>query len=74
LRHSYATHLIESGIDILEVQKILGHSSILSTIRYTRLTEHGKQNNEERINALTHLRQTHPKKPVFRNYFAFINF
>jgi integrase/recombinase XerD len=44
--------LIESGIDILDVQKILGHSSILSTIRYTRLTEHGKQNNEERINAL----------------------
>jgi len=44
--------LIESGIDILDVQKILGHGSILSTIRYTRLTEHGKQNNEERINAL----------------------
>lgn len=52
MRHSYATHLIEVGIDILEVQKILGHGSILSTIRYTRLTEHGKQNNEERINAL----------------------
>jgi site-specific recombinase XerD len=52
LRHSYATHLIESGIDILEVQRILGHGSILSTIRYTRLTEHSKQNNEERINAL----------------------
>jgi integrase/recombinase XerD len=52
LRHSYATHLIESGIDILEVQKILGHRSILSTIRYTHLTEHGKQNNKERINAL----------------------
>jgi len=44
--------LIEAGIDILEVQKILGHGSILSTLRYTRLTEHGKQNNEERINVL----------------------
>lgn len=52
MRHSYATHLIEAGIDILEVQKILGHGSILSTIRYTRLTEYSKQNNEERINAL----------------------
>lgn len=44
--------MIEAGIDILEVQKILGHGSILSTIRYTRLTEYSKQNNEERINAL----------------------
>ena len=45
-------HLIEAGVNIFAVQKILGHGSILSTIRYTRLTEHGKQNNEERINAL----------------------
>lgn len=38
LRHSYATHLIESGVNLLEVQKILGHYSILTTARYTRLT------------------------------------
>ena len=44
--------MIEAGVDILAVQKILGHGSILSTIRYTRLTEHSNQNNEERINVL----------------------
>jgi len=36
LRH-YATHLIEAGVDLLEVQKILGHRSILTTAKYTHL-------------------------------------
>ncbi len=44
--------MIEAGVDLLDVQKILGHGSILSTIRYTRLTERSSQNNEERINDL----------------------
>jgi site-specific recombinase XerD len=52
LRHAYATHLIEAGVDLLEVKKNLGHQSILTTIRYTHLTDQTKHQAIDRINGL----------------------
>lgn len=37
LRHSYATHLMEDGVNIFFIQRLLGHATLVTTMRYLRI-------------------------------------
>jgi site-specific recombinase XerD len=52
LRHSYATQLLEQGVELRIVQILLGHGSLRSTTIYTHLTEPGREQLRALLNKL----------------------
>jgi len=52
LRHSYATHLVEAGVNLRLIQEFLGHSSPNTTVIYARLSKPSLDNSGELIQKL----------------------
>jgi site-specific recombinase XerD len=54
LRHSYATHLLEAGVNPRLIQRYLGHTQLETTMIYLHLTHKGQEEAYTRLNALMH--------------------
>ena len=73
LRHTFATELLEAGVDLFSIQKILGHTSLCMTARYTHVRRNHLQEACKSLDLLPleQLRQgpapTPPRKPGRRS-------
>jgi integrase/recombinase XerD len=52
LRHCYATHLLEAGVNRRVIQPYLGHAQLETTMVYLHLTQKGQEDAYQRIDGL----------------------
>ena len=61
LRHTFGTRLADAGVDVVKIKELMGHSSIVTTMRYIHATDKGKRG---AITVLSEYRQQHCRKIV----------
>src|SRR6266496_712441 len=67
LRHTFGTRLADAGVDVVKIKELLGHASIVTTMRYMHATDRGKRGaitvlSEYRLqNIVARLSQTKPR-------------
>ena len=60
LRHGFATHLLEAGVDLNSVSKLLGHAYLSTTATYLRLAQPGKGSPANALALLSNLPKPQP--------------
>jgi integrase len=61
LRHTFGTRLGDAGVDVVKIKELMGHASIVTTMRYIHATDQGKRG---AIVVLSEYRQRHCRKFV----------
>ena len=72
LRHTFATRLADAGVDVVKIKELMGHASIVKTMRYLHATDQGSvrrllscQNIDARRRKDGHELVTNEKRQVF---------